>query len=140
VDRCQHVVRHAGQASWRTHTLHICHAADYLQPLPFPDPQTLFSSVLRHWRTLDGPFLPHSGEQITQIARCVVSEYRLETACCVLAGRPHLGFLGWIEYTCRASGARAVTSLNALARLAFFTGSGYLTEHGMGVTTVTIAN
>jgi hypothetical protein len=108
--------------------------------LPFPDPQTLFASVLRHWRTLDGPFLPHSGEQITQIARCVVSEYRLETACCVLAGRLHLGFLGWIEYTCRASGASAVTSLNALARLAFFTGSGYLTEHGMGVTTVTIAN
>ncbi len=108
--------------------------------LPFPEPQTFFASVLRHWRMLDGPFLPYSGEQITQIASCVVSEYRLETARCVLAGRPLLGFLGWIEYTCRARGTRAVASLNALSRLAFFTGSGYLTECGMGVTAVTIAN
>lgn len=108
--------------------------------LPFPQPQTLFASVLRHWRMLDGPFLSYSGEQITQIACCVVSEYRLETARCTLADGPRLGFLGWIEYTCRARGTREIASLNALARLAFFTGCGYLTECGMGVTTVTVAN
>ena len=33
-----------------------------------------------------------------------------------------------------------VASLNALARLAFFTGSGYLTERGMGATAVSITN
>ncbi len=107
--------------------------------LPFPDPQVLFASVLRHWRMLDGPLLPFVGEGVAQAARCLVSEYRLETAERVLAGRSHLGFLGWIEYTCRASEADAVASLNALARLAFFTGCGYLTEYGMGTTTVTIA-
>ena len=107
--------------------------------LPFPDPQVLFASVLRHWRMLDGPLLPFVGEQVAQAARCLVSEYRLETAERVLAGRSHLGFLGWIEYTCRASEAAAVASLNALARLAFFTGCGYLTEWGMGVATITLA-
>lgn len=34
----------------------------------------------------------------------------------------------------------AVASLNALARLAFFTGSGYLTERGIGVTAIAITN
>jgi CRISPR/Cas system endoribonuclease Cas6 (RAMP superfamily) len=88
---------------------------------------------------LDGPPLPFVGEQAAQAARCLVSEYRLETGESVLAGRSHLGFLGWIEYICRASEADAVASLNALARLVFFTGCGYLTEYGMGTTTVTIA-
>jgi CRISPR/Cas system endoribonuclease Cas6 (RAMP superfamily) len=108
--------------------------------LPFPDPPVLFASALRHWRMLDGPLLPFVGEQVALVARCVVSEYRLETAERVLAGCSHLGFLGWIEYTCRAREETAVASLNALARLAFFSGCGYLTERGMGVTTVTIAN
>ena len=107
--------------------------------LPFPDPQLLFASVLRHWRMLDGPLLPFVGEQVTQAARCLVSEYRLETAERVLAGRSHLGFLGWIEYTCRAPETTAAASLNALARLVFFTGCGHLTEWGMGVATVRIA-
>lgn len=107
--------------------------------MPFPGPQVLFAGALRHWRMLDGPLLPFVGEEIAQVARCVVSEYRLETAARVLAGRSHLGFLGWIEYTCRAPETTAVASLNALARLAFFTGCGYLTEWGMGVATVTIA-
>ena len=108
--------------------------------LPFPDPHTFFTSSMRHWRLLDGPLLPYSGEQMTQAARCVVSEYRLETAESVLAGRLHLGFLGWIEYVCRYQEKTVVASLNALARLAFFSGSGYLTECGMGVTAVTITN
>lgn len=107
--------------------------------LPFPGPQVFFASALRHWRMLDGPLLPLVGEEMAQAAGCVVSEYRLETAARVLAGRSHLGFLGWIEYTCRAPETTAVASLNALARLAFFTGCGYLTERGMGVATVTIA-
>jgi CRISPR-associated endoribonuclease Cas6 len=108
--------------------------------LPFPDPHRFFTSSLRHWRLLDGPLLPYSGEQMTQVARCVVSEYRLETAERVIAGRPCLGFLGWIEYVCRYHEKTVVVSLNALARLAFFCGSGYLTECGMGVTAVTITN
>lgn len=104
--------------------------------LPFPDPQTLFSSVLRHWQGLDGPPLPYAGEQMVQAAGCILSEYRLETA----ESTAHPGFLGWVEYTCRAREIIAIASLNALARLAFFTGSGYLTGLGMGATAVTIAN
>jgi hypothetical protein len=72
--------------------------------------------------------------------KCVVSEYRLETADYILAGQAHPGFLGWIEYVCRTRESSVIVSLNALARLAFFSGSGYLTERGMGVTAVMITN
>lgn len=108
--------------------------------LPFPDPQTLFTSALRHWRLLDGPLLPYTGTRMAQIAKCVVSEYRLETADYILAGHAHPGFLGWIEYVCRTRESSVIVSLNALARLAFFSGSGYLTERGLGVTAVMITN
>ncbi len=108
--------------------------------LPFPDPHALFTSALRHWRLLDGPLLPYTGAQMPQVAKCVVSEYRLETADYILAGQAHPGFIGWIEYVCRTRESSVIVSLNALARLAFFSGSGYLTERGMGVTAVKITN
>jgi hypothetical protein len=107
---------------------------------PVPDPQTLFTSALRHWRLLDGPLLPYTGTRMAQVAKCVVSEYRLETADYILAGHAHPGFLGWIEYVCRTRESSVIVSLNALARLAFFSGSGYLTERGLGVTAVMITN
>jgi hypothetical protein len=107
--------------------------------LPFPDPQTLFSRTFRRWQECDGPPLPYPGEQAVQAARCVVTRYRLWTVERTLAGSSHLGYLGWIEYTCRTRELAPVVSLNALARLAFFTGSGYLTEHGMGITRIAIA-
>ena len=108
--------------------------------LPFPDPQTLFSPLLHHWRELGGPALPYAGEQVVQAAGCMLSEYRLETAENTAQAQAHPGFLGWVEYMCRAGEITAIASLNALARLAFFTGSGYLTTLGMGATAVTIAN
>lgn len=108
--------------------------------LPFPHPLTLFSSLLCHWQSMGGPPLPYNGEQMVQAARCVVTEYRLQTAERILDDHSHLGYLGWIEYTCRVRERAAIASLNALARLAFFTGSGYLTEHGMGATAVVVAN
>ncbi len=74
-----------------------------------------------------------------QAARCVVTRYRLWTVKRPVAGSPRLGYLGWIEYTCRTRELAPVVSLNALARLAFFTGSGYLTEHGLGITRIAIA-
>jgi hypothetical protein len=107
--------------------------------LPFPDPQTFFSRVFRRWQQYDGPPLPYPGEQAVQAARCVVTRYRLWTVERTLAGSSRLGYLGWIEYTCRTRELAPVISLNALARLAFFTGSGYLTEHGLGVTRIAIA-
>ncbi len=107
--------------------------------LPFPDPHILFSRVFRRWQECDGPPLPYSGEQAVQAARCVVTEYRLWAVERTVAGSSRLGYLGWIEYTCRTRELAPVVSLNALARLAFFTGSGYLTEHGLGVTRITIA-
>jgi CRISPR/Cas system endoribonuclease Cas6 (RAMP superfamily) len=106
--------------------------------LPFPDPQTLFSSVFRRWQQCDGPPLPYPGEQAVQAARCVVTRYRLWTVERTVAGSSRLGYLGWLEYTCRTRDLAPVASLNALARLAFFTGSGYLTEHGLGVTRIAI--
>ena len=40
----------------------------------------------------------------------------------------------------RAPHEEAIATLNALARLTFFTGCGYLVERGMGVTVVSITN
>jgi CRISPR/Cas system endoribonuclease Cas6 (RAMP superfamily) len=95
--------------------------------------------VFRRWQECAGPPLPYTGEQAVQAARCVVTQYRLWTVECILAGSSRLGYLGWIEYTCRTRELAPVASLNALARLAFFTGSGHLTEHGLGVTRIAMA-
>ena len=108
--------------------------------LPFPDPLTLFTAVQQQWQSLNGPMLPYSGEQAVHLAKCMVTEYHLETVKRVFPDGCSIGYLGWIEYTCLFQEEAAIASLNALARLAFFTGSGYLTERGMGVTTVGIVN
>lgn len=108
--------------------------------LPFPDPLTLFMTAQQQWQSLNGPVLPYTGEQAVDLAKCMVAAYHLETVRRVFSNGPSIGYLGWIEYTCLRRDEAALASLNALARLTFFTGNGYLTEQGMGVTTVSITN
>src|SRR6266702_7379486 len=107
--------------------------------LPFPEPLPLFSSLAQRWQTLGGPTLAGSADQLIQASTCVVSKYRLRS----LTGDGSLpapvGYLGWIEYECLRYN-RASASLNALARLAFFTGTGYLTAYGMGSTTTRLSS
>lgn len=104
--------------------------------LPFPDPLTLFTAAQQQWQNLNGPALPYTGEQAVDLAKCMVAEYHLQTVKRVFADGPSIGYLGWIEYICLRHNEAAIRSLNALTRLSFFTGCGYLVEQGMGVTTV----
>jgi len=108
--------------------------------LPFPGPLALFPAAQRQWQNLNGPTLPYTGEQAVELAKCMVTEYHLETVERIVFERHFTGYLGWIEYTYLRQDEKAIATLNALARLTFFTGCGYLTEQGMGVTTVSITN
>ncbi len=104
--------------------------------LPFPEPIPLFSSVIDSWLGLGGPGLPADARQLVQATECVISLYRLRTCPISFGEHSCTGYLGWIEYECRQSDHPYLASLNALARLAFFTGAGNHTAQGMGVTNV----
>jgi hypothetical protein len=104
--------------------------------LPFPEPIPLFSSVIDSWLGLGGPSLPADARQLVQATDCVISLYRFRTCPVAFGEHSRTGYLGWIEYECRQSDHPYVASLNALARLAFFTGAGYHTAQGMGLTNV----
>lgn len=104
--------------------------------LPFPEPIPLFSSVIDSWLGLGGPGLPANARQLVQATDCVISLYRLRTCPVALGDHSCTGYLGWIEYECRQSVHPYLASLISLARLAFFTGVGYHTAQGMGVTNV----
>jgi hypothetical protein len=104
--------------------------------LPFPEPIPLFSSVIDSWLGLGGPSLPTNAKQLVQETECVISLYRLRTYPVSFGEHSCTGYLGWIEYECRQSNHPYLASLISLARLAFFTGAGYYTAQGMGVTNV----
>jgi len=104
--------------------------------LPFPEPITLFSSVIDSWLEPGGPGLSADARQLVQATECVISLYRLRTYPVSFGEHSCTGYLGWIEYECRQSDHPYLASRNALARLAFFTGAGYHIAQGMGVTTV----
>ena len=108
--------------------------------LPFPGPLALFPAAHQQWQRFNGPALPYTGEQAVDLAKCMVTAYHLETVERMVSDRCFTGFLGWIEYTYLQHHEEAMAMLNALARLTFFTGNGYLTEQGMGVTTVSVTN
>jgi CRISPR/Cas system endoribonuclease Cas6 (RAMP superfamily) len=107
--------------------------------LPFPEPLPLFSSLAQRWQTLGGPTLAGSADQLIRASACVVSKYRLCSLTREGSVPAPVGYLGWIEYECLRYN-QAIVSLNALARLAFFTGTGYLTAYGMGSTTTRLSS
>jgi CRISPR/Cas system endoribonuclease Cas6 (RAMP superfamily) len=107
--------------------------------LPFPEPLPLFSSLAQRWQTLGGPTLAGSADQLIRASTCVVSKYRLRSLTREGSLPTPVGYLGWIEYECLRYHP-AIASLNALARLAFFTGTGYLTAYGMGSTTTRLSS
>lgn len=107
--------------------------------LPFPEPLPLFSGLAQRWQTLGGPTLAGSAEQLIRASACVVSRYRLRTPTREGSLPAPVGYLGWIEYECLRYHP-AIASLNALARLAPFTGAGYLTACGMGSTTTRLSS
>jgi hypothetical protein len=103
---------------------------------PFPEPTLLFSGLRQRWSMLGGPVLPQDVERLIKTSGCLVSNYHLHSV--VVEGKycHSRGYLGWFEYEYRKHSYPEVASLNALARLAFFTGLGACTEQGMGETAV----
>lgn len=106
----------------------------------YPDPATLFTGLLYRWQALDGPPLPDGLFAYLQAGKCLISSYHLQTAKFQTAERVQLGFRGWVVYECSLHDGDYLRSLNALARLAVFTGVGYQTARGMGAVRVTISS
>jgi CRISPR-associated endoribonuclease Cas6 len=114
----------------------------------FPAPLDVFSGLSRRWLALDGPALPDDLERFLQAGGCVVSGYGLRSVEFRTLERTQIGFTGWVIYriayrspqtSLNENEARHIAALNALGRLAFFTGVGYQTTRGMGATKVMVS-
>jgi CRISPR-associated endoribonuclease Cas6 len=108
----------------------------------FPIPTLLFGNLAQRWQALGGPALPTNGSCLAdwlQDGGCPVTDYCLQGRPVALSPeyRP-LGFLGHITYRCRGDAPAEQQTLTALARFAFFTGTGFFTDQGLGATRVTI--
>jgi CRISPR-associated endoribonuclease Cas6 len=98
----------------------------------FPEPGNVFTGLARRWQALGGPELPDVAGFI-QRGGCVVSNYEdLNTIELRIEQRIQLGFVGHVVYECRHKDTAYVVALNALTRLAYFTGVGYQTTRGLG--------
>lgn len=102
--------------------------------LPFPEPLTLFTAAMEQWRNLAGPPLPCSAQHLVQATRCVLADCRLRTVKILSPSSCRIGYLGWASYECLAPQAKEIAFLHGLMRLLFFTGCGYETAYGFGVT------
>lgn len=107
-----------------------------LNALPFPEPIVIFSRLEEQWSQLGGPALPARAISLIAATNCVMSNYRLHTVEIPRPSGPLIGYLGDIEYECLEEERSSLAALNALAQLACFTGNGYETVSGMGVTQV----
>jgi hypothetical protein len=107
---------------------------------PFPVPLDIFSGLARRWQALKGPPLPNDLNAYVHSGGCVVANYRTRADTFALQRRKQVGFTGWVLYECRHDNAPCVAALNALGRLASFTGVGYQTMRGMGAVQVKITD
>jgi CRISPR-associated endoribonuclease Cas6 len=114
----------------------------------FPAPLDVFSGLSRRWQSLEGPALPDGLEHFLQVGGCVVSRYGLRSVEFRTSERTQIGFTGWVIYRVayrspqtspNDNEATHIAALNALGRLAFFTGVGYQTARGMGATKVMVS-
>ena len=108
----------------------------------FPQPLQVFSGLLDRWSRLGGPALPPGILPWLQSYECMVADYRLRAGPIAPGGVSEpasvclLGWWGWVAYTCREPQPAFMSSLQALARLACFTGVGDSTEVGLGMTQI----
>jgi CRISPR-associated endoribonuclease Cas6 len=100
---------------------------------PLPVPNDIFRSLARRWKGLGGPPLPDNLDDFLQTGGCVIAFHRLHTVEFQISERTQIGFQGYVTYHCRKPDPVYVTALNALTRMAFFTGVGYQTARGMGL-------
>jgi CRISPR/Cas system endoribonuclease Cas6 (RAMP superfamily) len=108
----------------------------------FPVPPLFFGKLAQRWHALGGPALPINEMRLAtwlQDGGCIVADYRLQGRPLVLSpGCRTLGFLGHITYRCREETPVEQQMLTALARFAFFAGSGLAVAQGLGATQVAV--
>jgi CRISPR/Cas system endoribonuclease Cas6 (RAMP superfamily) len=102
--------------------------------LDFPEPSAVFTQLLQRWVHLGGPSVTGELHSFLEGSSCVVSNYRLHTRQYRLPGGVQIGWIGWVLYTCRDQHSECTAALHSLARLACFTGAGFATDYGMGLT------
>jgi len=106
----------------------------------FPESLDVFSGLEKRWRALQGPALPKDLAEFVRAGGCVASDFDLRAVKFTTRERTQVGFLGWVVYECRTGELAYIAALNALTRLAFFTGVGYQTARGMGAVKTAISN
>ncbi len=103
-----------------------------------PEPIDVFAGLARRWQALDGPPLPDDFTDFLKAGGCVISNHDLRTIEFRTAERTQIGFVGAVTYECQKSSQPHLQTLQSLTRLAFFTGVGYQTARGMGLTRTSI--
>jgi CRISPR-associated endoribonuclease Cas6 len=101
----------------------------------FPQPELLWESWARKWRTFGPPHPGLSSAADAAARRVIVSAYQLATRTVDLGRFPQKGFLGWVDYELQPDTPPEVARvLNMLTDFAAFAGSGYKTTMGLGLT------
>jgi CRISPR-associated endoribonuclease Cas6 len=108
--------------------------------LLYPEALEVFAGLARRWRALEGPTLPENLEHFVSGGGCFVAQHQLRTVAFHTPERVQIGFVGYVVYKCRRQEPTYLAALNALTRLAFFTGVGYQTTRGMGLTRTTLSS
>ncbi len=98
----------------------------------YPEPRDVFNGLIRRWKGLGGPELPADLSDFVASGSCFVANHALQTIEFRTSERVQIGFIGHVVYQCRHATQTHLAALNALARLAFFSGVGYQTARGMG--------
>ena len=108
--------------------------------LLFPNPSDLFTGLLRRWKALNGPSLPKDLIPFVEGGGCIVVEHTIHSQ--KFRDKNHLqnGFVGRVTYQLNEADQIHSRALNSLAELAFFTGVGYQTARGMGLTRVKLSD
>jgi CRISPR/Cas system endoribonuclease Cas6 (RAMP superfamily) len=106
----------------------------------YPEPLDMFCGLARRWQALEGPPLPGELAAYLRGGGCVVARHRLNTVEFRTSERLQIGFVGEVVYECCKPFPEYMLALNALGRMAHFTGVGYQTARGMGVVQVSASN
>lgn len=104
----------------------------------FPDVVDVFSGLAYRWKSLNGPALPDDLNDFLRLGGCITTSHQIQTVAFRTRERLQIGFVGSVSYECRSANTAYLGALHGLARMAFFTGVGYQTTRGMGLTHTTI--
>lgn len=109
--------------------------------LPLPEPVGLFRGYYHRWNAFSPiPAPPDVLAAIETGAPLALSRHRLTTSVYPLSPASQIGFVGQATFRLKTADGDLAAWLAALARLAFFAGSGYKTTMGMGLTVPRVRN